>query len=95
MYLCITHNGAGSAHDILCSTDMGCYGDNITFEDSVRDCCVQEDVLSVGYRGGKVCVLCYGMFTVKSIIAKIICCMIFYPVLQTSLHHVILQYCTP
>ena len=87
MYLCITHNGAGSAHDILCSTDMDCYGGNIT--DSVRDCCVQEDVLSFGYRGGEVCLFCYGMFTVKSIIALFV---VYDPVLQTSLYHVILQY---
>ena len=73
IYLCITHNGAGSTHDVLCSTDMDCYDDNITFEDSVRDCCVQEDVLGFRYRGEEVCQACYGSYVHR----KIICCMFF------------------
>ena len=58
----IIHNGAGSAQDILCSRDTDC--DNMFIEDSVRDCCVQEGVLSYVPQGDEVCRLCYGMLNI-------------------------------
>ena len=62
LYLFITHNGAGSAQDILCSRDIYCV--NIFNEDSVRDCCVQEGVLSRIIEGEEFCLLCYGMLNI-------------------------------
>ena len=62
LYLFITHNGAGSAQDILCSRDIEC--GNTFNEDSVRDCCVREGVLSHMIEGEEVCLLCYGMLNI-------------------------------
>ena len=53
------YNDAGTAQGVLCSRDPDC---DITFEeDSVRDCCVQEGVLSYQRRVGvEGCQSCYG-----------------------------------
>ena len=64
MYLSI-NNGADSAQGILCSRDPKC---NITFnEDSVRDCCVQEGVLTYQDGVGERCRRCYGSYYMLNI----------------------------
>ena len=57
----ITHRGTGSAQDVvLCSRELDCR--NTFNEESVRDCCVQEGVLSFQPGvGSEICRLCYGM----------------------------------
>ena len=64
LHLCIAacNSCVGSAQSSLCSRDTGCV--NTFNEDSVRDCCVQEDVLSVIPAGDEVCRLCYGMLNI-------------------------------
>ena len=62
LYLFITHNGAGSAQDILCSRNIYC--DNMFNEDSMGNCCLEEGVLSRIIEGEEVCRLCYGMLNI-------------------------------
>ena len=62
MYLCITPNGAGSAQGILCSREKHCI--NSSYEDSVRDSCMQEGTLTYRLGMGERCERCYGMLNI-------------------------------
>ena len=58
------YNDAGTAQVIQCSRDPNCIS---TFdEDSVRDCCVQEGVLSYIRTADEVCLSCYGMLDIMT-----------------------------
>ena len=63
--LYITQNSAGSAQgDVPCSREPDCDIRYTFDDDSVRDCCGQEGVLSHIPEGEEVCQLCYGMLNI-------------------------------
>ena len=62
MYLCIIHNGTGPAQGIPCSREKHCI--NEFYEDSVRQCCMQEGTLTYRFGMGESCEHCYGMLNI-------------------------------
>ena len=60
---CNSHAESGAGQSVRCSRDVGC--NNTVDGDSVRDCCLQESILSFQQRvvdiADENCQLCYGM----------------------------------